>query len=244
MSDVGRQGQHVSIDIDSLSMPVLDTSAHECVSKILQAESSMPTTGSAAKCLAHDPKGIMHVLSSQRTAVVEHKELRSLSTSFVSIASAGIAAQRQSGTWMKRDQSLFTELPGADMQAPQVEVDIGALKPNSLGDPKAAGRHQADNGGTRLSPKPAVGRQPASRLHQEAQLRAIVDMRSQPPVSGTEQSQRWNLALIVPGPTEARERSEELNTASSGESSSATSGVGPAAGALDRECTSVIRRVG
>jgi hypothetical protein len=186
MSDVSRQGQYVSIDIDSLPMPVLDTSAHECVSKILQAESSMPTTGSAAKRSAHDPKGIMHVLSSQRTAGGEHKELRSLSAPFVTIAPLRIAAQRQPCARMKRDESLFAEFTGADTQASPVEVDMLAAKACSLGDPKAAGDHQPDDRGARLSPKTAGGRQPSSRLHQQAQLRAIVDMRGQPPVSRTE----------------------------------------------------------
>lgn len=73
MADIGRERQHVAVEVALLAVPLLEASADEGVPQIVQSRGGV-AAASRADAATQALKGVLHGMGTGRAAVVEDEE--------------------------------------------------------------------------------------------------------------------------------------------------------------------------
>src|SRR6478735_1909344 len=106
----------------------------------------------------------MNILVQQSAAALSHEEVRTAAQPEVSIPPFGVAAESRTGCWMQGHEARFAELALSDCEHAFLEIDIGTLKPDRLGQTHARHCDQAEQIMISPAPQSVCRRQGKCRL--------------------------------------------------------------------------------
>jgi len=97
---VSGESQDVAFNVVAVLVPALETTGDKRVTKIMNANQAMSAAGAPAELSAQNLEGVMNILGARGAAIVEGKEVVTIMSQRIEIASPGITLQRLGGRRM------------------------------------------------------------------------------------------------------------------------------------------------
>ncbi|MCY2952534.1 MAG: hypothetical protein NTU53_11235 [Planctomycetota bacterium] len=195
---IGAQAGDGLVDRHAITIPSKQPPTGKAVTQIMNPGLGKDAVAAPPKFCTQVTEGAAHRAVRQGPALSPNEEGPAPAVGRVPITTGGVTAQDPGDGGMHRDEPGLAELGLAGVQDSLLEIHIGPLQCEALGDTQACAGQQTEESCVGRRTQRVDGRQSAGGGKQFAQLQVGVDMWLLPTITAAQQVPVWHLALAIP----------------------------------------------
>jgi len=145
VSNVGRKGKNAAVDVQSTSVPIFQSMAHERMSEVVHPRRRMIAASVPLQSRPQYLEGVFDASCGRWPTVVEHEKCVGITSKGIAVAVDNITSQRVCRSGMHRNPSRFAKLGAPNMKQPLLERDVRTGQCGGFRDTKAGGCNQSED---------------------------------------------------------------------------------------------------